>query len=65
MSPAVTRSTDWIGVGLVNLILIPIGPTLLTDGILSRVHIPVVALNFKNVDCTDPSYVAEDGEFIL
>ena len=33
--------------------------TLLTDDILSRVHIPVVALNCKNVDCTDPSHVAD------
>ena len=37
--------------------------TLLTDDILSRVHIPVVALNCKNVDCTDPSHVAEVNLF--
>ena len=38
-------------------------PTLLTDDILSRVHITVVALNCKNVDCTDPSHVAEVNLF--
>ena len=37
--------------------------TLLTDDILSRVHIPVVALNCKNVNCTDPSHVAEVNLF--
>ena len=37
--------------------------TLLTDDILSKVHIPVVALNCKNVDCTDPSHVAEVNTF--
>ena len=38
--------------------------TLLTDDVLSRVHRPVVALNCKkNVDCTDPSHVAEVNTF--
>ena len=37
--------------------------TLLTDDIIGRVHIPVVALNCKNVDCTDPSHVAEVNLF--
>ena len=37
--------------------------TLLTNDILSKVHIPVVALNCKHVDCTDPSRVAEVNTF--
>ena len=37
--------------------------TLITDDILIRVHIPVVALNCKHVDCTDPSHVAEVNTF--
>ncbi len=38
--------------------------TLITDDILSKVHIPVVALNCKkNIDCTDPSQVFEVNTF--
>ena len=37
--------------------------TLLTDAILGKVHTPVVALNCRNVDCTDPSHVAEVNLF--
>ena len=37
---------------------------LLTDDILSKVHnIPVVALNFNNIDCTDLSHVVEVTTF--
>ena len=37
--------------------------TLLTDYILSKVHIPVVALNCTNIDCTDLSHVIEVNTF--
>ena len=36
---------------------------MLTDDILSKVHIPVVALNCKNTDCTDLSHVVEVNTF--
>ena len=37
--------------------------TCLTDDILNKVHIPVVALNCKNIDCTDLSHVVEVNTF--
>ena len=37
--------------------------TLLTDDILSKVHIPVVAISCKNIDCTDPYHVIEVNTF--